>query len=97
MTRFHDINGERIQFTAKEEKIWDDVSAAWDAGASDRAMADLRKERNAKLAESDWMSFGDSPDMSDAWKSYRKKLRDLPSTLDNTTVLKTITWPTKPN
>jgi hypothetical protein len=39
----------------------------------------------------------DAPTMSDAWKAYRKKLRDLPSTLDDTTVLKTITWPTEPS
>jgi hypothetical protein len=35
--------------------------------------------------------------MSDAWKAYRKKLRDLPGTLDDTKVLKTITWPTEPS
>ena len=62
-----------------------------------RAWAYLRQERDAKLAESDWMSFGDSPDMSDEWKAYRKALRDLPSTLNDTTVLKEITWPEEPS
>ena len=34
--------------------------------------------------------------ISDEWKAYRKKLRDLPGTLNDTTVLKTITWPDEP-
>ena len=61
------------------------------------AWAWVRLKRDEKLAESDWMSFGDSPDISDEWKAYRKKLRDFPSTLNDTTVLKTITWPTEPS
>jgi hypothetical protein len=40
---------------------------------------------------------GSTRTMSDAWKAYRKKLRDLPGTLDDTTVLETITWPTEPS
>ena len=57
----------------------------------------LRGERDAKLAQSDWMSFSDSPTMSDAWKTYRQELRDLPSKYNDTTVQETITWPTEPS
>jgi hypothetical protein len=39
----------------------------------------------------------DSPTMSDAWIAYREALRDLPGTLNDTTVLETITWPTEPS
>ena len=35
--------------------------------------------------------------MSSAWKTYRQALRDLPGTLNDTTVLETITWPTEPS
>jgi hypothetical protein len=35
--------------------------------------------------------------MSDEWKAYRKALRDLPGTLNDTTVLETITWPDEPS
>ena len=97
MPRYHNINGENVQFSDAEETARDAEEKAAEDGKPARFFKALRQERNAKLAESDWMSFGDSPDMSDEWKAYRKKLRDLPSTLDNTTVLKTITWPTKPN
>ena len=60
----------------------------------------LREERNRLLAETDWMSFSDSPTMTDDWKTYRQTLRDLPSTaepqLDEQGNLTNVTWPTKP-
>ena len=60
----------------------------------------LREERNRLLAETDWMSFSDSPTMTDDWKTYRHTLRDLPSTaspkLNEFGFLTNVTWPTKP-
>ena len=61
-----------------------------------KAWSDLRQTRDAKIAESDYMGNSDVS-MSSAWKTYRKALRDLPGTLNDTTVLKTITWPTEPS
>ena len=55
----------------------------------------LRQTRDEKIAQSDWRASGDLT-ISDEWKAYRKKLRDLPGTLNDTTVLKTITWPDEP-
>ena len=69
----------------------------WAAGAAERAWARLRKDRNIKLAKSDWMALYDSPSISTAWKTYRQELRDLPSKYDDTTVQGTITWPTEPS
>ena len=63
--------------------------------AAVRAFVTLRQERDAKLAKSDYMGNSDVT-MSTAWKTYRKALRDLPGTLDDTTVLETITWPDEP-
>ena len=60
----------------------------------------LREERNRLLAETDWMSFSDSPTMTDDWKTYRQTLRDLPSNaspkLNEFGFLTNVTWPTKP-
>ena len=66
----------------------------------------LREERNRRLAETDWMSFSDSPTMTDEWKTYRQALRDLPQnfspiidiiTEDGYPIVKEQTdWPTKP-
>ncbi len=72
------------------------IEKTWSDGAPSRAWADLRTERDAKLAESDYMGNSDVT-MSDAWKAYRKKLRDLPGTLNDAKVVKTITWPDEPS
>ena len=62
-------------------------------------MRSRRHERNLLLKETDWMS-GSDVTMSDAWKKYRKDLRDLPSTakpkLDENGQLTNVEWPTKP-
>ena len=53
----------------------------------------LRHIRNQLLAESDWMANSDVT-MSDAWKTYRQELRDLPA---NTSDPSNPTWPSKPS
>lgn len=59
------------------------------------AFRDLRAIRDELLSETDWWATSDRT-MTDAETAYRKALRDLPSTLDKTTVLNEITWPTPP-
>ena len=71
-----------------EEKAWDDA-------APTRGFAILRTQRNRLLAETDYLALKDIT-LSNNMKAYRKALRDLPATLNNTTVLEVITWPTKP-
>ena len=74
--------------TYNDDKIASDkLTNAWNI---------LRQTRDAKLAESDYMGNSDVT-MSSAWKTYRKALRDLPGTLNDTTVLETITWPDEPS
>ena len=92
MTRTRNVNGIEENFSPEEEAAKDAEEAAWEAGATDRAWAALRRERNAKLAESDWMANSDVT-MSDDWKSYRQSLRDLPA---NTADPSDVTWPTAP-
>ena len=96
MTRYHATQDGNVAFTAEEETARDAEEKTWSDEAPSRAWASLREERDAKLAKSDWRAAGDLT-ISDAWKAYRKKLRDLPGTLDDTKVLKTITWPTEPS
>ena len=92
MTRFHNIDGERVQFTAAEETARDAEEQAWAAGENDREAIAVREERDAKLAETDWMASSDLT-MSSEWVSYRSSLRDVPSQAGFPS---TITWPTKP-
>jgi len=42
-------------------------------------MADVRRERNERLAASDWTQVADAPVDQAAWAAYRQALRDLPS------------------
>ena len=66
-------------------------------------MRRLREERNRLLVESDWMAYPDSPTITDAWKTYRQALRDLPASTtpvldDNAPIgITSVTWPTKPS
>ena len=96
MPRFHNFEGKLVQFTNAEEAAQDAKEKAWADGAAARAWEALRRERDNKIAESDWRANSDVT-MSDAWKTYRQALRDLPSTLNDTTVQETITWPEEPS
>ena len=95
MPRFKMVNGERIQFTAEEEKARDIEEQAWADGAPARRMADLRDQRNRLLAETDWMGNSDVT-MSADWKTYRQALRDITKTTPVDDALSNITWPKKP-
>ena len=96
MARHHMTPEGPVAFTAEEETARDAEEKAWADKAAERAWASLRKERDLKLANTDYMGNSDVT-MSSAWKTYRKALRDLPGTLNDTTVLETITWPTEPS
>ena len=66
----------------------------------------LRVERDKRLTESDWVvtkATETGGTVSDAWKTYRQALRDLPASaspkLDSLYELDltSVTWPTKPS
>ena len=54
MPRYHNINGNQVQFTAEEETARDNEEAAWANAAPARALADLRSKRDNLLKVSDW-------------------------------------------
>ena len=95
MPRYKMVNGERIQFTAEEEKARDLEEQAWADGAPARRMANLRDQRNQLLAETDWMGNSDVT-MSADWKTYRQALRDITKQTPADDMLSNITWPKKP-
>ena len=69
------------------------IAAVYDAVANEEGFIRLRYKRDNKLAESDWMANSDVT-MSDAWRTYRQALRDLPA---NTTDPNNPVWPTEPS
>ena len=95
MPRYHNINGNRVQFTAAEETARDAEEQAWADGALARAQADLRAKRNRLLAETDFYALSDVT-MSDDMKTYRQELRDLPAGKDTVEKCDNATFPTKP-
>ena len=95
MPRYHNINGNKVQFTAEEETARDAEEKAWADGAVARAQANLREKRNRLLAETDFYALSDVT-MSDEMKKYRKDLRDLPAGKDTVDKCNNATWPTKP-
>ena len=98
-----DENGSAIESadTSKWGVTWKQVSdekAKLEAAAP---MVELRRQRDAKLAETDFHALSDVT-MADNMKTYRQQLRDLPAasggkdaTLENGE-LKNVTWPQKP-
>jgi len=96
------VNDKRVQLTDEEQKVKDAEAKAWNDDATNRRMAELRRQRNELLAETDYMANSDVT-MSDEWKAYRQALRDItkqtPSSdeLDENFLYKTITFPKKPS
>jgi len=95
MPRYHNINGNKVQFTAEEEAARDAEEKAWADAAPARALANLRAKRNRLLAETDYYALSDVT-MSDDMKTYRQNLRDLPAGKDTVAKCENATWPTKP-
>ena len=95
MPRYHNINGNKVQFTAEEETARDAEEKAWADGALARAQANLRARRDALLAATDFYALSDVT-MSDDMKTYRQDLRDLPSGKDTVAKCEGATFPTKP-
>ena len=90
-------------YTTKRDSEIDGVKSHFigDDTAKDKRILDeewvrIRAERDRLLAETDWMTCSDSPTMSEANKTYRQKLRDLPSDQSSKKTYSDITWPSKP-
>ena len=99
MPRFHNINGNNVQFTAAEETARDNEETAHANAAPARALTELRRKRDRLLLTSDWeiiqeLEKGNA--ISTDMKNYRQALRDLPDGKDTVDKCENATWPTKP-
>jgi len=95
MPRYHNINGNQVQFTAEEEAARDAEETAWANGAFDRSIADVRSKRNRLLAETDFHGMSDNT-MASNMTTYRQNLRDITNGVDTVDKCNNISWPTKP-
>jgi hypothetical protein len=90
------VDGQLREMTDEEQAEYDDRNTAWNNDAPNRRMAELRRQRDILLAETDYMALGDVT-LSDAWKTYRQALRDITDTTPSDDALSNITFPTKPS
>ena len=72
-----------------------DIEAQFPAVELDKAMADLRIKRNAKLAETDFHGMSDNT-MSADMTTYRQELRDLTNGVTTVEQANAFVFPTKP-
>jgi len=70
-----------------------ELPAGWVREPERHDMADVRRERNARLTASDWTQVADAPVDQTAWAAYRQSLRDLPSVYSGEGA---IPWPVAP-
>ena len=89
------VNGIKIELTAEEIAAKQAKEQAWNDGAFDRAMEDLREKRNALLQETDWMANSDVT-MSSEMTTYRQQLRDITNGLTTVADVEAVVFPTKP-
>ena len=89
------LNGVVVDMTTEEENEFT-AGLPTDSQIAASKLAVLRDERNAKLAETDWlitMHKEKGTNIPTAWKTYRQALRDI---TDSATSLDDVSWPEKP-
>ena len=89
------INNIEYDLTSEEIAQRQADELAWNAGAFDRAMADLRAKRNKLLAETDYLALSDNT-MTEEVKTYRQALRDITEGLTTKEQVETVVFPNKP-
>ena len=92
MTEHKIVNGQKIELTTEEIAIKEAKEQEWENNRENRAWKKLREKRNLLLSETDWTANSDVT-MSDAMRTYRQALRDLPSSTSNPD---DVVFPTKP-
>jgi len=93
------VNGIQVPLTPEEIAQRQAEETAWNNGAFDRAMADLRSKRDALLKASDWeviMAKEKGTTLSAGFKTYRQALRDITENLTTVEQVQAVEFPTKP-
>ncbi len=96
---FQMVNNERVELTDEEQAfVNSERNHHLTVVKPARQFADLRRDRNQLLAESDYLFGADAPTMTDdkrnEWRAYRQALRDLPANTPNPAE---INWPSAPD
>ena len=93
------VNGIKIELTAEEIATRQAEEIAWNDGAFDRAIEDLRAKRNKDLQDSDWTQLPDNTLTSaqrNAWMLFRTELRNITDGITTVEQVNNIDYPDKP-
>ncbi len=94
------VDGVLVDLTAEEIAAKQADETAWNNGAFDRAMENLRAKRNKDLQDSDWTQLTDNTLTSaqrNAWMLFRTELRNITDGLTTVEQVNNIDYPDKPN
>ena len=89
------VNGQQVELTADEIAAIAAQEAAWNAGAFDRSMAELRSKRDRLLAATDYLALSDQT-LSAEMSAYRQALRDITNGLTTADAVNAVVFPVKP-
>ena len=89
------VNGIKVNLTSEEIAARQAEETAWNNGAFDRAMQQLRTKRNRLIAETDFYALSDVT-MSPEMETYRQELRDITNGLTTVEEVNAVVFPTKP-
>jgi len=89
------VNGQQVELTADEIAARQEADAAWNAGAYDRKMSEIRQERDRLLAATDYLALSDQT-LSAEMSTYRQALRDITEGVTTLEQANAVTFPTKP-
>ena len=89
------VNGIKIELTAEEIATRQAEEIAWNDGAFDRAMSDLRQRRNTLLSATDYFALSDNT-LTTEMSTYRQALRDITNGLTTIEDVNATVFPTKP-
>ena len=89
------VNGQLVDLTEQEISEREAEETAWNNGALNRALDNLRFERNNLLAETDWWGVSDNTMTAEQTK-YRQDLRDITNGLTTVEQVEAVEFPEKP-
>jgi hypothetical protein len=89
------IDGVQVPLTAEEIAQRQADELAWERGAFDRAISDLRARRNRLLSATDYLALSDNT-MTSEMTAYRQALRDITEGLTTKEQVEAMVFPTKP-
>ena len=85
-----------VPLTDEEIQLKQTIEQEWNNNVFNRALENLRYERNLLLNETDFYANTDVT-MSDAMRTYRQQLRDLTNGLTTVDDVNNVVYPTKPS